>query len=181
MNYVLIYKDNKDKKSYYYNFNDKLVYISDNKTNKCSIEGIIGIIIGFIFYLALALFSYYLKYSALFIVIMGIIFGSVVSLIANSTIKDIFNGKGKRMSKAKLQEMYHKNKAFRLKYIFLFFAFIILTILNLLIYKNVIELSLSLNFLLFTCVIMASFLFLLYRPINNIKFIKTLKNNNNTL
>ena len=31
MKYNLIYKDTKKNKNYYYNFNDKLGYISDNK------------------------------------------------------------------------------------------------------------------------------------------------------
>ena len=31
MKYNLIYKDTKKNKNYYYNFNDKSVYISDNK------------------------------------------------------------------------------------------------------------------------------------------------------
>ena len=55
MNYVLVYKDTKKNLNYYYNFTDKLIYISDNKKNKCNLIGIIGIIIGFIFYLFLQL------------------------------------------------------------------------------------------------------------------------------
>ena len=168
MNYVLVYKDAKKNINYYYNFNDKLVYISNNKNNNCNIVGVIGIIIGFIFYLAFACLSYYLPYSYLFIVLVGIIFGVVITLIANSTIKDIFKEKGKKVSLDKLREMYKKNKSFRIKYFILLIAFFILTVLNLVLYQNIT----TINFLLFTSVIMTTFLFLLYRPVNSFKFYK---------
>ena len=168
MNYVLVYKDAKKNVNYYYNFNDKLVYISDNRNNNWNIVGVIGIIIGFIFYLAFACFSYYLPYSYLFIVLVGIIFGVVITLIANSTIKDIFKEKGKKVSLDKLREMYKKNKSFRIKYFILLIAFFILTVLNLVLYQNIT----TINFLLFTSVIMTTFLFLLYRPVNSFKFYK---------
>ena len=168
MNYVLVYKDTKKNINYYYNFNDKLVYASDNKDNNCNIVGVIGIIIGFIFYLAFACLSYYLPYSYLFIVLVGIIFGVVITLIANSTIKDIFKEKRKKVSLDKLREMYKKNKSFRIKYFILLIAFFILTVLNLVLYQNIT----TINFLLFTSVIMTTFLFLLYRPVNSFKFYK---------
>lgn len=170
MNYVLVYKDTKKNINYYYNFNDKLVYANDNKDNNCNIVGVIGIIIGFIFYLAYACFSYYLPYSYLFIVLVGIIFGIVITLIANFTIKDIFKEKGKKVSLDKLREMYKKNKSFRIKYFILLIAFFILTILNLVLYQNVT----AINFLLFTSTIMTTFLFLLYRPVNSLKLLKLL-------
>lgn len=168
MNYVLVYKDAKKNVNYYYNFNDKLVYISNNKNNNCNIVGVIGIIIGFIFYLAFACLSYYLPYSYLFIVLVGIIFGVVITLIANSTIKDIFKEKRKKVSLDELREMYKKNKSFRIKYFILLIAFFILTVLNLVLYQNIT----TINFLLFTSVIMTTFLFLLYRPVNSFKFYK---------
>ena len=168
MNYVLVYKDTKKNINYYYNFNDKLVYISDNRNNNWNIVGVIGIIIGFIFYLAFACLSYYLPYSYLFIVLVGIIFGIVITLIANSTIKDIFKEKGKKMSINELKEFYKKNKSFRIKYFILLIAFFILTILNLVLYQNIT----TINCLLFTSVIMTTFLFLLYRPVNSFKFYK---------
>ena len=168
MNYVLIYKDTKENINYYYNFNDKLVYASDNKNNNCNIVGVIGIIIGFIFYLTFTSFSYYLPYSYLFIILVGIIFGIVITLIANSTIKDIFKEKGKKVSLDKLREMYEKNKSFRIKYFILLIAFFILTVLNLVLYQNIT----TINFLLFTSIIMTTFLFLLYRPVNSFKFYK---------
>ena len=168
MNYVLIYKDTKENINYYYNFNDKLVYASDNKNNNCNIVGVIGIIIGFIFYLTFTSFSYYLPYSYLFIILVGIIFGIVITLIANSTIKDIFKEKGKKMSIKELKEFYKKNKSFRIKYFILLIAFFILTILNLVLYQNIT----TINCLLFTSVIMTTFLFLLYRPVNSFKFYK---------
>ena len=168
MNYVLIYKDNKKNLNYYYNFTDKLIYISDNKKNKCNLIGIIGIIIGFIFYLTFASLSYYLPYSYLFIILVGIIFGSIITLIANSTIKDIFKGKGRKLSINELKDMYKKNKSFRIKYFILLISFLILSILNLVLYSNII----TINFLLFTSVIMTTFLFLLYRPVNSFRFYK---------
>ena len=168
MNYVLIYKDTKENINYYYNFNDKLVYASDNKNNNCNIVGVIGIIIGFIFYLTFTSFSYYLPYSYLFIILVGIIFGIVITLIANSTIKDTFKEKGKKMSINELKEFYKKNKSFRIKYFILLIAFFILTILNLVLYQNIT----TINCLLFTSVIMTTFLFLLYRPVNSFKFYK---------
>lgn len=168
MNYVLIYKDTKENINYYYNFNDKLVYASDNKNNNCNIVGVICIIIGFIFYLTFTSFSYYLPYSYLFIILVGIIFGIVITLIANSTIKDIFKEKGKKMSINELKEFYKKNKSFRIKYFILLIAFFILTILNLVLYQNIT----TINCLLFTSVIMTTFLFLLYRPVNSFKFYK---------
>ena len=168
MNYVLVYKDTKKNINYYYNFNDKLVYISDNRNNNWNIVGVIGIIIGFIFYLAFACLSYYLPYSYLFIVLVGIIFGIVITLIANSTIKDIFKKKGKKVSLDKLREMYKKNKSFRIKYFILLIAFFILIVLNLVLYQNIT----TINFLLFTSIIMTTFLFLLYRPVNSFKFYK---------
>ena len=168
MNYVLIYKDRKKNLNYYYNFTDKLVYISDNNKNKCNMVGVIGIIIGFIFYLALASLSYYLPYSYLFIILVGIIFGSIITLIANSTIKDIFKGKGRKLSINELKDMYKKNKSFRIKYFILVISFLILSILNLVLYSNII----TINFLLFTSVIMTTFLFLLYRPVNSFRFYK---------
>lgn len=168
MNYVLVYKDTKKNINYYYNFNDKLVYTSDNKNNNCNIVGAIGIIIGFIFYLTFTSFSYYLPYSYLFIILVGIIFGIVITLIANSTIKDIFKEKGKKMSINELKEFYKKNKSFRIKYFILLIAFFILTILNLVLYQNIT----TINCLLFTSVIMTTFLFLLYRPVNSFKFYK---------
>ena len=168
MNYVLIYKDTKENINYYYNFNDKLVYASDNKNNNCNIVGAIGIIIGFIFYLTFTSFSYYLPYSYLFIILVGIIFGIVITLIANSTIKDTFKEKGKKMSINELKEFYKKNKSFRIKYFILLIAFFILTILNLVLYQNIT----TINCLLFTSVIMTTFLFLLYRPVNSFKFYK---------
>lgn len=171
MNYILLYKDNKKNINYYYNFNDKLVYTSDNKNNNCNIIGILGIIIGFIFYLAFACLSYYLPYSYLFIVLIGIIFGSIITIIANNTIKDIFKNKGKKISINKLKEMYNQNKSFRIKYFILLIAFFILTILNLVLYKNIT----SINFLLFTSTIMTTFLFLLYRPVNSFRLLKLLK------
>ena len=171
MNYILLYKDNKKNINYYYNFNDKLVYTSDNKNNNCNIIGILGIIIGFIFYLAFACLSYYLPYSYLFIVLIGIIFGSLITIIANNTIKDIFKTKGKKISINKLKEMYNQNKSFRIKYFVLLVAFFILTILNLVLYKNIT----SINFLLFTSTIMTTFLFLLYRPVNSFRLLKLLK------
>lgn len=171
MNYILLYKDNKKNINYYYNFNDKLVYTSDNKNNNCNIIGILGIIIGFIFYLAFACLSYYLPYSYLFIVLIGIIFGSIITIIANNTIKDIFKTKGKKISINKLKEMYNQNKSFRIKYFILLIAFFILTILNLVLYKNIT----SINFLLFTSTIMTTFLFLLYRPVNSFRLLKLLK------
>ena len=171
MKYVLVYKDTKKNVNYYYNFNDKLVYTSDNNKNKCNLIGVIGIVIGFIFYLAFAYLSYYLPYSYLFIVLIGIIFGIVITLIANSTIKDIFKEKGKKISIDKLREMYKKNKSFRIKYFILSIAFFILTILNLVLYQNIT----TINYLLFTSVIMTTFLFLLYRPIKNIKLLKLMK------
>ena len=170
MNYVLVYKDTKKNINYYYNFNDKLVYTSDNKNNNCNIVGVIGIIIGFIFYLAFACLSYYLPYSYLFIVLVGVIFGVVITLIANSTIKDIFKEKGKKMSLDKLKEMYMKNRSFRIKYFILLIAFFMLTVLNLILYQNIT----AINFLLFTSTIMTSFLFLLYRPINSFRLLKLL-------
>lgn len=171
MNYILLYKDNKKNINYYYNFNDKLVYTSDNKNNNCNIIGILGIIIGFIFYLAFACLSYYLPYSYLFIVLIGIIFSSIITIIANNTIKDIFKNKGKKISINKLKEMYNQNKSFRIKYFILLIAFFILTILNLVLYKNIT----SINFLLFTSTIMTTFLFLLYRPVNSFRLLKLLK------
>ena len=170
MNYVLVYKDTKKNINYYYNFNDKLVYISDNRNNNWNIVGVIGIIIGFIFYLAFACLSYYLPYSYLFIVLVGIIFGIVITLIANSTIKDIFKVKGKKMSLDKLKEMYMKNRSFRIKYFILLIAFFMLTVLNLILYQNIT----TINFLLFTSIIMTTFLFLLYRPINSFRLLKLL-------
>ena len=170
MNYVLIYKDTKKNINYYYNFNDKLVYISDNRNNNWNIVGVIGIIIGFIFYLAFACFSYYLPYSYLFIVLVGIIFGIVITLIANSTIKDIFNKKGKKVTLDKLKEMYKKNRTFRIKYFILLIAFFMLTVLNLVLYQNIT----TINFLLFTSIIMTTFLFLLYRPVNSFRLLKLL-------
>ena len=170
MNYVLVYKDTKKTINYYYNFNDRLVYASDNKNNNCNIVGVIGIIIGFIFYLAYACFSYYLPYSYLFIVLVGIIFGIVITLIANSTIKDIFKEKGKKVSLDKLREIYEKNKSFRIKYFILLIAFFILTVLNLVLYQNIT----TINFLLFTSIIMTTFLFLLYRPVNSFRLLKLL-------
>ncbi len=170
MNYVLIYKDTKKNINYYYNFNDKLVYTSDNKNNNCNIMGIIGIIIGFIFYLTFACLSYYLPYSYLFIVLVGIIFGIVITLIANSTIKDIFKEKRKKVSLDKLREMYKKNKSFRIKYFILLIAFFVLTVLNLVLYQNIT----TINCLLFTSTIMTTFLLLLYRPINSFKFYKVI-------
>lgn len=171
MNYVLIYKDSKKNLNYYYNFTDKLIYIIDNKNNNCNIMGIIGIIIGFILYLTFASLSYYLPYSYLFIILVGIIFGSIITLIANSTIKDIFKGKGRKLSINELKDMYKKNKSFRIKYFILLISFLILSILNLVLYSN----AITINFLLFTSVIMTTFLFLLYRPIKNIKFLKLMK------
>lgn len=171
MNYVLVYKDTKKNINYYYNFNDKLVYTSDNNKNKCNLIGVIGIVIGFIFYLVFAYLSYYLPYSYLFIVLIGIIFGIVITLIANSTIKDIFKEKGKKISIDKLREMYKKNKSFRIKYFILLIAFFILTILNLVLYQNIT----TINYLLFTSVIMTTFLFLLYRPVNELKLVKLMK------
>ena len=168
MNYVLIYKDTKENINYYYNFNDKLVYASNNKNNNCNIVGVIGIIIGFIFYLTFTSFSYYLPYSYLFIILVGIIFGIVITLIANPTIKDIFKEKGKKASIDKLREMYKKNKSFRIKYFILLISFFILTILNLVLYQNIT----TINCLLFTSVIMTTFLLLLYRPVNSFKFYK---------
>lgn len=170
MNYVLIYKDAKKNINYYYNFNDKLVYTNDNKNNNCNIVGVIGIIIGFIFYLTFACLSYYLPYSYLFILLVGIIFGIVITLIANSTIKDIFKEKGKKMSMDKLREMYNKNKLFRIKYFVLLVAFFVLTVLNLVLYQNIT----TINSLLFTSTIMTTFLFLLYRPVNSFRFLKLL-------
>ena len=170
MNYVLIYKDTKKNINYYYNFNDKLVYTSDNKNNNCNIVGVIGIIIGFIFYLTFTCLSYYLPYSYLFIVLVGVIFGIVITLIANSTIKDIFKEKGKKVSLDKLREMYNKNKSFRIKYFILLVAFFVLTVLNLVLYQNIT----TINCLLFTSTIMTTFLLLLYRPVNSFKFLKLL-------
>ena len=151
-------------------FNDKLVYISDNRNNNWNIVGVIGIIIGFIFYLAFACLSYYLPYSYLFIVLVGIIFGIVITLIANSTIKDIFKEKGKKVFLDKLREMYEKNKLFRIKYFILLIAFFVLTVLNLVLYQNIT----TINCLLFTSTIMTTFLLLLYRPINSFKFYKVI-------
>ena len=173
MNYVLVYKDTKKTINYYYNFNDRLVYASDNKNNNCNIVGVICIIIGFIFYLTFTSFSYYLPYSYLFIILVGIIFGIVITLIANSTIKDIFKEKGRKLSINELKDMYKKNKSFRIKYFILLIAFFILTILNLVLYQNIT----TINFLLFTSTIMTSFLFLLYRPINSFRFLKILVSN----
>lgn len=171
MKYALIYKDYKNGINYYYNFIDKLVYISNDKNNNCNIVGVIGIIIGFIFYLAFACLSYYLPYSYLFITLVGIIFGIVITLIANSTIKDIFKTKGKKIALKELQKIYNKNKSFRIKYFILTIAFLILSILNLLFYQN----ETAINFLLFTSIIMTTFLFTLYRPINSLKLLKLTK------
>ena len=171
MNYVLIYKDNKNYINYYYNFTDNLVYTSNNKNNKCNLLGMIGIIVGFIFYLLIATISYYIPYSYLFIIIIGIIFGLIITLIANRTITDIFKDKGKNISKKELKDMYMKNKSFRIKYFVLTISFFILSILSLILYKN----TLTINFITFTSIIMATFLLFLYRPINNYKFLKLIK------
>ena len=171
MNYVLIYKDNKNYINYYYNFTDNLVYTSNNKNNKCNLLGMIGIIVGFIFYLLIATISYYIPYSYLFIIIIGIIFGLIITLIANRTITDIFKDKGKKLSKKELKEMYMKNKSFRIKYFVLTISFFILSILSLILYKN----TITINFITFTSIIMATFLLFLYRPINNYKFLKLIK------
>ena len=171
MNYVLIYKDNKNYINYYYNFTDNLVYTSNNKNNKCNLLGMIGIIVGFIFYLLIATISYYIPYSYLFIIIIGIIFGLIITLIANRTITDIFKDKGKNISKKELKDMYMKNKSFRIKYFVLTISFFILSILSLILYKN----AITINFITFTSIIMATFLLFLYRPINNYKFLKLIK------
>ena len=139
MNYVLLYKDTKKNINYYYNFNDKLVYANDNKDNNCNIVGVIGII-----------------------------FGVVITFIANSTIRDIFKEKGKKVSLDKLREMYKKNKSFRIKYFILLIAFFILTILNLVLYQNIT----TINCILFTSVIMTTSLLLLYRALNTLKLTK---------
>lgn len=171
MNYVLIYKDNKNYINYYYNFTDNLVYTSNNKNNKCNLLGMIGIIVGFIFYLLIATISYYIPYSYLFIIIIGIIFGLIITFIANKTITDIFKDKGKNLSKKELKDMYMKNKTFRIKYFILTLSFFILSILSLILYKN----TLAINFITFTSIIMTTFLLFLYRPINNYKFLKLIK------
>ena len=171
MNYVLIYKDNKNYINYYYNFTDNLVYTSNNKNNKCNLLGMIGIIVGFIFYLLIATISYYIPYSYLFIIIIGIIFGLIITFIANKTITDIFKDKGKKLSKKALKDMYMKNKTFRIKYFILTISFFILSISSLILYKN----TLAINFITFTSIIMATFLLFLYRPINNYKFLKLIK------
>ena len=171
MNYVLIYKDNKNYINYYYNFTDNLVYTSNNKNNKCNLLGIIGIIVGFIFYLLIATISYYIPYSYLFIIIIGIIFGLIITFIANKTITDIFKDKGKNLSKKELKDMYMKNKTFRIKYFILTLSFFIISILSLILYKN----TITINFITFTSIIMATFLLFLYRPINNYKFLKLIK------
>ena len=171
MNYVLIYKDNKNYINYYYNFTDNLVYTSNAKNNNCNLLGMIGIIIGFIFYLLIATISYNIPYSYLFIIIIGIIFGLTITFIANRTITDIFKSKGKNISKKDLKDMYMKNKSFRIKYFILTLSFFILSILSLILYKN----TLAINFITFTSIIMTTFLLLLYRPINNYKFLKLIK------
>ena len=171
MNYVLIYKDNKNYINYYYNFTDNLVYTSNNKNNKCNLLGMIGIIVGFIFYLLIATISYYIPYSYLFIIIIGIIFGLIITLIANRTITDIFKDKGKNISKKELKDMYMKNKSFRIKYFVLTISFFILSILSLILYKN----TITINFITFTSIIMATFLLFFFRPINNYKFLKLIK------
>ena len=70
MKYALIYKDDKKKVNYYYNFQDNLVYVSNNKENTCNFRAMLGIIFGFIIYLALGFISYYIPYSYLFIIIL---------------------------------------------------------------------------------------------------------------
>lgn len=174
MRYVLIWKDDKKNLNYYYNFKDNLVYTSKSKENSCSFIGMLGIILGFILYLALGFISYYLPYSYLFIMGIGIIFGIIITLIANSTIKEVFTNTGKAISASKLKEMYKKNKPFRIKYLILTISFLIFTILNLILYQN----TIPINFLLLTSVIMTTFLFLLYRPVNSIKLLKLLNKNN---
>ena len=161
MNYVLIYKDNKNYINYYYNFTDNLVYTSNNKNNKCNLLGMIGIIVGFIFYLLIATISYYIPYSYLFIIIIGIIFGLIITFIANKTITDIFKDKGKKLSKKELKDMYMKNKSFRIKYFVLTISFFILSILSLILYKN----TITINFITFTSIIMATFLLFLYKQL----------------
>ncbi len=174
MKYVLIYKDDKKKINYYYNFQDNLVYVNNNKENSCSFIAMLGIIFGFIIYLTLGLISYYVPYSYLFIIILGIIFGTIITIIANSTIKDVFRSKGKSLSITKLKEMYSQNKAFRVKYFILTIIFFLLTLLSLGLYKN----TIPINFIFLTSVIMTTFLVLLYRPVNNFKFIKILGESN---
>ena len=132
---------------------------------------IVTIIVGFIFYLLIATISYYIPYSYLFIIIIGIIFGLIITLIANRTITDIFKDKGKKLSKKELKDMYMKNKSFRIKYFVLTISFFILSILSLILYKN----TITINFITFTSIIMATFLLFLYRPINNYKFLKLIK------
>ena len=171
MKYVLIYKNDKKNLNYYYNFQDNLVYTSNNKENSCSFMGMIGIILGFIIYLTLGIISYYVPYSYLFIIILGIIFGTIITLIANSTIKDVFFWNGKSLSITKLREMYRLNKAFRVKYLLLMIAFFFLTLLSLGLYQN----TIPINFVYLTSVIMTTFLILLYRPVNSFKFRKLLE------
>ena len=172
MKYALIYKDDKEKVNYYYNFQDNLVYVSNNKENTCNFRAMLGIIFGFIIYLALGFISYYIPYSYLFIIILGIIFGAIITIVADSTIKDVFKNKGKSLSIAELKEMYSRNKNFRVKYFILIIAFFIFTLLSFRLYEN----TIPINFIFLTSVIMTTFLVLLYRPVNSFKFIKILGN-----
>ena len=111
MKYVFIFQDHQC--NYYYNFADQLVYTSNRKENKPTVMGVLGVILGFLIYLSIGIISVYLSYPYLFLLIMGIIFGVIVGIIANSTMKDIFKGKGKKLSKEELKEMVKKNKSFR--------------------------------------------------------------------
>lgn len=169
MKYVFIFQDHQC--NYYYNFADQLVYTSNRKENKPTVMGVLGVILGFLIYLSIGIISIYLSYPYLFLLIMGIIFGVIVGIIANSTMKDIFKGKGKKLSKEELKEMVKKNKSFRFRYLCLTIAFFILFMLNTMFYQN----KITINFLLFTSVIMFIFLFVLYRPIENLRFLRVVK------
>ncbi len=171
MKYVFIYKDNYKKISYYYNLDNNLVYENNSKNNRCNFLGILGIIIGFICYLVIGIISFYFSYSSLFIVIMGILFGIIIALIANRTINDIFKQKGRKVSSSSLVKMNKENKNFRIKYFILVIAFLIFTLLSLIFYEN----KMMINFILLTSIIMFTFLLILYRPLNYLKFLKMLR------
>ena len=165
---IFLYKDDENKINYYYNLSDNLVYTSDNSNNKLTLIGLFSIIIGFMVYLAIAFSCYYFKTSKWVLLIIGVVFGFVISLIANSTIKDIFNSKGLKLEDREIKKLYLKNKRFRYKYLILVVLFLVLTFLAFVFYKR----QPAFNFILLTSVIMAAFLFFLMRPLCLLKFLK---------
>lgn len=123
INYTMIFKDEETQVSYFYNLDDNTVYTDYKPVNRKSIKkrAYLGALIGFTLYAIVRFVSTWrinLSYfMGIFLVIVGVLIGGVISLVLIERSKEFFVVENKKnMTSEEIKKMYIEGEEYRKKY-----------------------------------------------------------------